>query len=58
MAGWCWPKGRPRPVAWVANVWHEPQRMPIASIADGAKALREIQRNWALYAQLHHRRAA
>jgi 23S rRNA (cytidine2498-2'-O)-methyltransferase len=50
--------GPPRPAAWVANLWHEPRRLPIASIADAARGLRAIQRNWALYSQIHHRRAA
>ncbi|MGO8916663.1 MAG: SAM-dependent methyltransferase [Stellaceae bacterium] len=50
--------GPPRPAAWVANLWHAPQRLEIASIADGARQLRAIQRNWALYSQAHHRRAA
>jgi 23S rRNA (cytidine2498-2'-O)-methyltransferase len=45
-------------VAWVANIWHAPQRIPIASIGDAAKKLRAIQRNWALYPHAHHRRAA
>jgi 23S rRNA (cytidine2498-2'-O)-methyltransferase len=49
--------GPPRPVAWVANIWHEPQRLPIASIAEGARALRAMQRNWALYSCRLHRRA-
>lgn len=44
--------------AWCANVWLAPQRIPIASIGDGAKKLRAIQRNWALYSAGHHRRAA
>lgn len=49
-------EGPARPAAWAANIWHEPVRIPIASIADGAKALRSIQRNWALYDfQLHGR---
>ena len=30
----------------------------MASIGAAAKALRDIQRNWAMYAPLHHRRAA
>jgi 23S rRNA (cytidine2498-2'-O)-methyltransferase len=51
-------EGPPRPVAWTANVWHEPQRIAIASIGDAANKLRAIQRNWALYAHGHHRRAA
>lgn len=50
--------GPPRPVAWAANVWYEPRRLPIASIGDAARQLRAIQRNWALYAHGHHRRAA
>jgi 23S rRNA (cytidine2498-2'-O)-methyltransferase len=50
--------GPPRQAAWVANLWHAPQRLPIASIADAAQRLRAIQRNWALYSQTHHRRAA
>jgi 23S rRNA (cytidine2498-2'-O)-methyltransferase len=49
--------GPARPTAWAANVWHEPQRLPIASIADGAKWLRAIQRNWALYSFSRHGRA-
>jgi 23S rRNA (cytidine2498-2'-O)-methyltransferase len=50
--------GPPRPAAWVANLWYEPQRIDIASIGDGARKLRAIQRNWALYSHAHHRRAA
>jgi 23S rRNA (cytidine2498-2'-O)-methyltransferase len=50
--------GPPRPVAWVANVWRDAQRLPITSIADAARLLRAIQRNWALYSHAHHRRAA
>lgn len=50
-------QGPPKPAAWVANVWHEPRRLAIVSIADGAKQLRAIQRNWALYSSRLHRRA-
>ena len=50
-------RGQPRSVAWVANVWREPQRLEISSISDAAKQLRAIQRNWALYSSAHHRRA-
>lgn len=50
--------GPPRPAAWVANLWHDPVTLTIGSIADGAKQLRAIQRNWALYSVAHHRRAA
>jgi 23S rRNA (cytidine2498-2'-O)-methyltransferase len=51
-------RGPARPVAWVANVWHEPVHIPIQSIGDAAKKLRAIQRNWALYSLAQHRRAA
>jgi len=50
--------GKERPLAWVANVWRDARRVPISSIGDAAKQLRAIQRNWALYSHLHHRRAA
>ncbi len=46
------------PAAWAANVWHDCVELPVASIGTAAKALRDIQRNWAMYAPLHHRRAA
>lgn len=50
--------GPPRPAAWAQNIWLEPLRIPIASIGEGAKALRAIQRNWAGYAFQLHRRSA
>jgi 23S rRNA (cytidine2498-2'-O)-methyltransferase len=43
--------------AWVANVWHDCVERPVPSIGAAAQALRDIQRNWAMYAPLHHRRA-
>jgi 23S rRNA (cytidine2498-2'-O)-methyltransferase len=49
--------GPPRRAAWAANVWHDPQEIAIASISDAAAKLRAIQRNWACYAPVHHRRA-
>jgi 23S rRNA (cytidine2498-2'-O)-methyltransferase len=49
--------GPPRPAAWAANVWLNPQPIAIASIADAAAKLRAIQRNWAVYAPVLHRRA-
>jgi len=51
-------EGPPREAAWVANVWKDPRRIPIASIAEGARRLRSLQRNWALYDWQLHRRAA
>ena len=49
--------GPKRPAAWARNVWLDPVTIPIASIGDAARRLRAIQRNWAVYAPLHHRRA-
>lgn len=51
-------EGPPKPAAWAQNIWFDPVRMSIRSIGDGAKALRAIQRNWALYAFHLHRRAS
>jgi len=50
-------EGPPRPAAWAANVWLDPQEIKIASISDAATQLRAIQRNWALYAPKLYRRA-
>ncbi|MBI1778970.1 MAG: hypothetical protein HYR63_26840 [Proteobacteria bacterium] len=50
--------GPPRPAAWVQNLWYEPVKIEIASISDGARRLRRLQRNWALYADRLHRRAS
>ena len=50
-------EGPAKPAAWAANVWFAPLRIPIASIGEGAKALRAIQRNWVLLSTGHHRRA-
>lgn len=51
-------EGPAEPAAWAANVWRAPVLLSISSIGDGAKKLRAIQRNWALYSSAHHRRAA
>ena len=50
--------GPARPAAWAANIWRDPVWIDAASIGDGAKRLRAIQRNWMLYAFHLHRRAA
>src|SRR6266481_5627629 len=50
--------GPPRPAAWAANVWLDPQEIRIASISDAAAKLRAMQRNWALYAAKLYRRSA
>jgi 23S rRNA (cytidine2498-2'-O)-methyltransferase len=49
--------GPPRPAAWAANVWLDPQVIEIASISDAVAELRAIQRNWASYAPELYRRA-
>lgn len=43
--------------AWAANTWFDAQEVTIASIGDAATKLRAVQRNWAMYAPLHTRRA-
>lgn len=47
----------PAPSIWALEVWTDPVDIPIASIKTAAMALRGMQRNWALYPLLHHRRA-
>lgn len=49
--------GPPRPAAWAANIWLDPQEIRVASISDAAAKLRAIQRNWAFYAPKLYRRA-
>lgn len=51
-------QGPPVASAWAANVWYDCVTLPAASIGSAAQALRAIQRNWAMYAPVHHRRAA
>jgi 23S rRNA (cytidine2498-2'-O)-methyltransferase len=51
-------EGPARPAYWAQNIWHDVVRIPIASIGEGAKALRAIQRNWWPYAPILHRRTA
>ncbi len=49
--------GPARPAAWAANTWLDPREIEIASISDAAAKLRAIQRNWAVYAPVLHRRS-
>ena len=49
--------GPPIESAWAANIWRNAEEIPIASIGDAARQLRERQRNWAVYAPVHHGRA-
>lgn len=48
----------PVPLAWALECWTDPREIPAPSVKAAADALRAIQRNWALYAAAHHRRAA
>jgi 23S rRNA (cytidine2498-2'-O)-methyltransferase len=50
--------GPARPAAWAANVWHDVLRLEVPSVKAAARALRALQRNWALYASGLYRRAA
>ena len=43
--------------AWAANTWRDVEEIPITSIGHAAKELRDRQRNWAMYAPVHHGRA-
>lgn len=47
----------PIDAAWAANIWRNVEEIPITSIGHAAKELRDRQRNWAMYAPLHHGRA-
>jgi 23S rRNA (cytidine2498-2'-O)-methyltransferase len=42
---------------WAANIWRSPTYIKFDSVRDGAKKLRDIQRNWVLYSFDLHRRA-
>ncbi|MBK1657329.1 SAM-dependent methyltransferase [Paracraurococcus ruber] len=48
----------PAAMAWALETWTDPRDLPAPSVKAAADALRGIQRNWALYAAGHHRRAA
>jgi 23S rRNA (cytidine2498-2'-O)-methyltransferase len=48
----------PAPSAWALDIWTAPIELPAPSIKAAAAALRALQRNWSLYAPLHHRRAS
>jgi 23S rRNA (cytidine2498-2'-O)-methyltransferase len=50
-------QGPPQTSYWAQNTWLEPHTLRIRSIADCAKALRAIQRNWVMYSFRWHRRS-
>ncbi len=47
----------PRWAAWAQCIWYDPVIMTVASIKQGVRALRAIQRNWVLYPARHVGRA-
>jgi len=51
-------KGEEKPSIWAQNIWKNPEFIDISSIKDGAKKLRNIQRNWWNYSFDNHRRSA
>jgi len=50
--------GAPVSAAWAQNEWLDPVWVRFSSIAEAARALRAMGRNWALYSFTQHRRAA
>ncbi len=47
----------PMASAWAADIWFDAEELPISSIADAARQLRERGRNWVSYAPEHRGRA-
>lgn len=45
-------------VFWAQNIWLNPVVLSVQSIADGARQLKALQRNWWLYSTHLHRRAS
>ncbi len=50
-------RGKPQKTYWSQNIWLNPMTINFDSIADAARRLRDMQRNWALYSVYLHRRA-
>lgn len=48
----------PQQAFWAQNIWYEPFIAHFESISDAANILKNIQRNWAFYPFVEHRRAA
>ena len=48
----------PQQAFWAQNIWFEPFIESFESISDAANILKGLQRNWALFPHLEHRRAA
>ncbi len=52
------PQAAETPPAWAQNIWQGARLLPAPSIGQGAKALKDIQRNWWAHPLRHARRAA
>lgn len=50
-------EGPPQNPVWAQNTWLAPVAVPVESIADGARRLKAMQRNWWLHSTGFHRRA-
>lgn len=50
-------EGPPQNAFWSQNIWFDPLRIPIQSIGDAARQLKNLGRNWALHPYTLHRRA-
>ncbi|BDG74494.1 methyltransferase [Roseomonas fluvialis] len=48
----------PVAAAWSLDTWTDPREVAVPSVKAGADALRDLQRNWAHYPLLYHRRSA
>jgi 23S rRNA (cytidine2498-2'-O)-methyltransferase len=50
--------GEPQEAPWAQNVWLDPVRLHVRSVADGARQLRALGKHWAPYSFQLHRRTA
>lgn len=48
----------PKRAAWASNVWHDPERIVVASIREATEALASRGACWFPLSQIHHRRVA
>jgi 23S rRNA (cytidine2498-2'-O)-methyltransferase len=44
--------------AWALDIWTDPREIAVPTVKAAADALRAMQRNWAAYGVVHHRRMA
>jgi len=52
-----WADGDALSTAWCQDIWQNIEEIPIVSIGDGIKKLREKEKNWCLVSVENHRRA-